>query len=173
VECVRKLTLTGVFVVVLRGSLLQATLAVLLMVAFTLALCHLRPYAEEHGNSRTNALAVVTNTQLVIVLQASLVLQAASIASVTPAAGSSNDPLVGLGDGALSAVLILASASSLVVLACLVFADGRQYFRDGEDREGAENTGDAEDGAQSTSMKTAQLQPEEITAAARVGEVTV
>jgi hypothetical protein len=169
------------------------------MVAFTLTLCHLRPYTEENGNSRTNALAVVTNTQLVIVLQASLVLQAASI---TPAAGSSNDPLVGLGDGALSAVLILASASSLVVLACLVFADGRQYFRDVEEREaaGTENTGGAEDGAQSTSMKTALVQPaaspathrfscnnplllqqpalttaasEEITAAARVGEVTV
>ena len=158
VECARKLTLTGVFVIVLRGSLLQATLAVLLMVAFTLTLCHLRPYAEEHGDSRTNALAVVTNTQLVIVLQASLVLQAASI---TPAAGSSNDPLVGLNDGALSAVLILASASSVVVLAYLVYADGRRYLRDGEEREGAgaESTGaGAEDDAQSTSMKTAEVQ---------------
>jgi hypothetical protein len=157
VECARKLTLTGVFVVVLRGSLLQATLAVLLMVAFTLTLCHLSPYTEEHGDSRTNALAVVTNAQLVIVLQASLVLQAASI---TPAAGSSNDPLVGLNDGALSAVLILASASSVVVLAYLVYADGRRYLRDGEEREGAgaENTRGAENDVQSTSMKTAEVQ---------------
>jgi hypothetical protein len=149
VECLRKLTLTGVFVVVFRGSLLQITLAVLLMASFTLALCHLRPYAEEDpsGGSRTNALAVVTNAQLVVVFLMSLVLQKATL---IPPHGSSSDPLVGMGDDALGVVLIATCASTIVLLGYMVVVDGRKHFSDDGDLATTTNEADTQPAAAAT-----------------------
>ena len=124
VELVRKLVLTGVFVVVLHGSLAQLAMATLVMAAFTLAVAYLEPYAEKHPGDRMGAIAVFTHAQLFAVFFMSLVLKAVANAG-TDGKHAANSFAVGLDNGMLGGLLIFTCVSTLIMLGYSVYTDGK------------------------------------------------
>ena len=128
VELVRKLVLTGVFVVVLHGSLAQLAMATLVMAAFTLAVAYLEPYAEKHPGDRVGAIAVFTHAQLFAVFFMSLVLKAVANAG-TDGKHAANNFAVGLDNGMLGGLLIFTCVSTLIMLGYSVYTDDLRHYR--------------------------------------------
>jgi hypothetical protein len=137
IECLRKLTLTGFAVFFGPGSMMQLGLAIVLTVAYTLALASLNPYKADEG---CNSLARTEQVALFLVL-----LEMAMVKYVVTAEAIPNPAYeAGVDLGLLTVALVLTQLSVAVVGCLAIVKEVSAVPIDGGGNKARSSTADAQ-----------------------------